>query len=133
VVSTDYKRLFLQGLKWDAEDAGITLAEALKVAARAKLTSVDGGLVLIGVAGNGMSQTFTLPANGANLNPVSAAELCAEMLRRYDEAVADLAGQTPAVESPTDAQIFATMKTLLKAVRSYRSDFSQLRTGEVVA
>jgi hypothetical protein len=126
VVTTDFKRLFLRGLKWDAEEAPVaTLAATLKTAARAQLTTAGNGTVLTGTSGNGHSVTFSLPMGGRGLIPQDVAELCEEMLQRYDAAVAALVAAGTA--EPTDDQIFTEMLALLEPVYDAHPDFSQLR------
>jgi L-asparagine transporter-like permease len=90
VVTTDFKRLFLRGLKWDAEDASEspTLADTLKTAARAQLTTAGTGTILTGTSGNGHAVTFSLPMGGRGMTPQDMAELCEDMLTRYDAAEA---------------------------------------------
>ena len=126
MVTTDYKRLFLRGLKWDAEDASITLAAALKAAARAQLTPTKTGAILTATAGNNHSVTFTLPGAGQGATPAQIAALCEELLRLYDAATAALVAS--GVPSPTDAQLLTEMLHRLETVvRMGPSDFTGLR------
>jgi hypothetical protein len=125
--TTDFKRLFLRGLKWDSEDQGLTLAEALKASARAQLVEVNGGKILTQTAANGGTFTFTLPANGQGLSPSAVAETIERLLREYDAATAAvIAAGTP---SPTDEQIFTEMMAQLVTVRETYADVSEIRLG----
>lgn len=118
-VSTDYKRLFIRGLAWDAADASATLYNTLKAASRAQLTKTASGKVLVSHTGNGTTSTYALPSSG-DVSPSDVAELCEEMLRRYEEAAADLGG------TPTDSAILTEILSQLAPVRSCGYDFSQL-------
>lgn len=120
-VSTEYKRLFLRDLQWSAEDQNISLADALKAAARGRLSETKTGRVIISTAGNGKSVSFNTPSS-ASFSPQVAAELCSELLDRYDAAVAYLGG------TPTDADILAEMLAMLQVVAEASTDFSDLRT-----
>src|SRR5690348_8363520 len=105
-VSTDYKRLFVQALKWDSEDQSIEFFAALKSAARARYSETSAGRLLIGTSGNNKSVTFAIP-QGAELTPTIIAELIGELLRNYDEAKAALVAAGTA--TPTDAEIYAEL------------------------
>lgn len=124
-VSADLKRLFLRGLKWDAEDAAATLYATLKTSARAKLKSTSLGLVLVATTSKGHAAQYQLPNGGAGFTPSNIAELTEELIQLYDRSKADLiAAGTPA---PTDDQIFTEMMDWLKPVRETRGDYSCLR------
>lgn len=128
--TTDFKRLFVQGLKWDAEDQSteespVTFYAALKAASRARLTDNKTGRVLIGSAGNGRTVTFALPMNGQGLTPTDIAELCGEMLRRYDEAKADLVAAGTA--DPTDDEIYAELLAKLVPITESTIDMQGMR------
>jgi hypothetical protein len=126
VVTTDFKRLFLRGLKWDAEDASVaTLAATLKTAARAQLTTAGTGTILTGTSGNGHSVTFSLPMGGRGLTPQDMAELCEDMLTRYDAA--ETAVIAAGTAEPTDDQIFTEMMAMLEPATESYPDFTQLR------
>lgn len=121
----NFKRLFLRGLKWDAEEQSISLHDALKSAARAQLTETRNGLILIGTAGNGHTVNFSLPGNGGGLTPFDIADLLEDLLRRHEEASTNLVAAGTA--DPTDDQIFTEMLTLLVPVRAVTHDFGCLR------
>lgn len=121
-VSTEFKRLFLRGIKWDADEAALTLFAGLKAAARARLTNTKTGKVLIGSTGNGHSVEYALPMAGRDVTPRDAAELCEEMLSLFDTAKTNLGG------TPTDDQVFAEMLGLLAPVTETYADFTLLRS-----
>jgi hypothetical protein len=123
VVTTEFKRLFLRGLKWDAEEQTITLAAALKTAARAQLVQTNQGLSLIATSGNGHSTTFSLPVAGRDASPQDIAGMIEDLLTRYGAAEAALGG------TPSDDQIFTEMMALLVPITESYSDFTLLRTG----
>lgn len=123
VVTTEFKRLFLRGLKWDAEEQTITLTAALKAAARAQLLQTNQGLSLVATSGNGHSTTFALPVSGRDASPQDIAGMLEDLLTRYDAAVEALGG------TPSDDQIFTEMMAMLEAVTEVYSDFTHLRTG----
>jgi hypothetical protein len=125
VLTTDYKRLFVQGLKWDADQTGATLYNTLEVAARARLTQTSAGRSLIGTSANGHSVTYQLPQAGQGITQTAAAELCGEILRRYDEAKAALIADGTA--EPTDDQIFRQLMSQLIAGYSSTTNFGALR------
>jgi hypothetical protein len=118
VVSTDYKRLFLRGIKWDAEDArpALRLEAALKAAARAQLTPTKGGVVLTGTAGNNHSVTFSLPAAGQGASPHQIAILCEELIKLYEDSKAALIAS--GVETPSDDQLLTEILDRLQPIKS---------------
>lgn len=120
-LSADWKRLFLRGLKWDAEDAGSSLLDVLKTAARSRLESTSQGRVLTSTSGNGRTHTFTLPANGQGASQTDVVEVVEAMFRLYAEAKANLGG------APSDDETFAEMLLLLEPVNDIRNDFVALR------
>lgn len=122
--STNYKRLFLRGLKWDAEDSGQSLLEVLKTASRARLTSTQTGAVLRSTAGNGKTVEFSLPANGQGLSPQDAAELCEEIFGLYEAAAA---GLSVAATAANESVIFPEMLALLTSAHEVHADYAELR------
>ena len=120
-VSTDFKRLFLRGIKWDADEAGLTLFAGLKAAARAHLKDTKAGKVLIASTGNGHHVEYALPMSGRDVTPRDATELCEEMLSLYDTAKVNLGG------TPTDDQVFTEMLGLLSVVDGEFADYTLLR------
>lgn len=129
-VSTNYKRLFIQGLFWDSEDNGVSLYDTLKAASRARLTDTKTGKVLTGTGRNGATVSFSLPIGGAgNLTPLYVAEMCAEMLTRYADATAQLAadGNT----EPSDQDILnEILDDLTPRTESY-GDYIDLRIASL--
>lgn len=128
--TTDFKRLFIQGLKWDSEDlttggTPTTFYQALKAASRARLIETKDGRVLTGSSGNGKTVTFTLPMNGLSLTPTDIANLCGEILRRYDLAQADLIAAGNA--TPSDDQIYAELLAKMLPLTESYCDFSSVR------
>lgn len=122
--STNYKRLFLRGLKWDAEDAGKPLLDILKVAARARLTNTQTGAVLRSASGNGKTVEFSLPVNGQGLSPQDAAELCEEMFGLYETAAAGLDVDPTAAN---EGVIYPEMLALLTPTQEVHADYADLR------
>lgn len=118
-VSTEYKRLFLRGVKWDATGT-TTLADVLKALAQASYASTKAGEVKVITGASVGSVQYSLPQNGRGLTPETAAELIGEMLDRYDKAVSDLGG------TPSDDAIYAEMMANLMPVRRTRPDFSTM-------
>lgn len=125
--STDYKRLFLRGAKWDSETASISLFAQLKLIAQAKLTDTASGMVLTGTATNGHSVTLQLPENGRGFTPQILTELSGEMIDRWEAAVAYLQLETDYESSENDTAIFARMMDLLKAAKQVQMDVTMLR------
>ena len=120
-LSADWKRLFLRGLKWDAEDAESSLLDVLKTVARSRLEATSQGRVLTSTSGNGRTHTFTLPANGQGASQTDVVEVVEVMFRLYAEARENLGG------TPTDDETFAEMLLLLEPVTETRNDFASLR------
>lgn len=121
-VATTFKRLFLRNLLWSAQDSGKSLYDVLKTAAQARLSETERGKFLVSTAANGHSAEWEVPRD---LSPQSIVELLSQLLDRYDEAKAYLIAEGTA--SPTDQQIHDEMLEKLKAVRSYRHDFTNGR------
>jgi hypothetical protein len=119
--TTAYKRLFCRNLLWKAEQYGDSLIETLKALAQARLTESHRGKVLVSSAANGHSDTWQVPDH---FTPMDAADLCSEMLDRYDEAV-DALG-----DDSTDAEIHTEMlEKIGTAPKSIKNDYSMLRSG----
>jgi hypothetical protein len=123
-VSTNYKRLFLRGLRWDADKG--PLLDVLKAVSRARLKDTQGGKVLTATTGNGQSATYTLPFNGAGASPQDIAELCEEMLTRYEAAVAEVSDSLTEDIAANNDLIFNEMMALLQPVHEVAADFSQV-------
>ena len=120
-ITTNWKRLFLRGVKWDAASGSVTLINQLKTVAQARLTDTAKGRALVSTSGNGRTVTFQIPANGAGVTALEIVDLIEELHRLYESAVSYLGG------SPTDDQIFAEMLRLLEPVVEVENDFSNLR------
>lgn len=127
-VTTNYKYLFAQGLKWDAEDASTTFFLKLKAASRAQLQTVNGGQVLVGASGNGASMTFALPQHSQNWTASDVADMCADLMKRYTQTAINLGGMPPGgFGIPLDAAIFTELlKNLSSPVTQSTSDFTGL-------
>lgn len=117
-VRTSDKRAFLQCIKWDADEARITLKDGLKAALRGQVQEISTGKVLIGTAGNGQTVTFALPAS---LDAATAMRVVQELWDLYEAAEASVS------DSTNVTLILAEMKDRLKAVRSFTLDHSLLR------
>lgn len=117
-VRTSDKRAFLNGIKWDADEARITLKDGLKAALRGQFQEISTGKVLIGTAGNGQTVQFGLPTS---LDAATAIRVVQELWDLYEAAEASVS------DSTSEALIFAEMKDRLKAVRSFTYDHSLLR------
>ena len=120
-LSVNWKRLFLRGLKWDAETNSATLDNTLKAAAQAKLLITASGRVLVSTSGNGRTNTFALPQAGQGASQTDIVEVVEEMFGLYTEARTNLGG------SPTDDQVFAEMMLYLVPVQEVENDFVSLR------
>jgi hypothetical protein len=117
-VSTEFKRLFLRGIKWDADEGATTLFAQLKAIARARLTDTKAGKVLILSLANGHRVDYALPMSGRDVTPRDVVELCEEMLTLFDTA------KTNVGSTPTDDQIFAEMLGLLSPITEVYADYS---------
>jgi hypothetical protein len=127
-VSTEYKRLFLRGLKWSAEEEGISLYAALKAAARGRLSQTANGKVILATTGNGQSVTFSIPNEHSAFTPQAAAELCEELLTRFEAAVTATGTSAAAsLDGSNDAALLTEMLALLEPITEVHSDFSELR------
>jgi hypothetical protein len=120
-ISAAYKRLFLRGVKWDAETGVTTMAAVLKSLAQASFEATKGGELKILTGASVGTVQYTLPANGAGLTPQTAAELISEMLDRHDAAVSELGAG-----SHSDDAIFAEMMANLNRVTRTRPTFVNL-------
>jgi hypothetical protein len=117
--SSGFTRLFIRGLAWDAEEKGVSFCEALKCAARAKLTDTAKGKVLSGTTAGGSSVTFSLPPlNG--LSAVDIAEVCSLLLDRVDSILAKVPGAS-------DAELQTALLASVVPVRSIPLNFTGLR------
>jgi hypothetical protein len=118
--NTDYKRLLIKGIAYDAEEETITLQAALKAAVRGKYDDTGGGYSIIGSAGNGQSVTFQLPQS--KFQPHEIAIAVSQLDDLYTDAVTELA--TDDIASPNDSQILARMLALLFPRNEASVDYS---------
>lgn len=114
-----FVRLFIRGLDWDATAASATFASTIKLAAQAKIVSVNKGLFLA-LARSGDTETrFALPpADG--LTAVDIAEVIARVLDTSDALLA-------ATPDLTDAQLVAALLAAFPSIRTVQSDFRRVR------
>jgi hypothetical protein len=117
--TTAFVRLLVRGIAWDAGESGVPFADALRTAARARLTDTSRGKVLVGTTSGGTAVTYALPPLGT-LTSEDLAEACSILLDRCD---AIRAGQ-PAV---TDEALVATLLSQLKPVHAFGHDFRGYR------
>jgi len=115
-VSKLYRRLFLRGIWWDAQTAGMTLGEGLQAVAKARLKETEQGKILTGSTLAGASADFALPRNGQGMTPQHLAELVSWLLDLYDST---------AEPGMTDGEIFAAMLDSIKPPRRRSVDFSR--------
>lgn len=122
VITTDYKRAWLGKIYRGTNVA--TLLGRLEAESDKRVEATMSGGTLVGTSANGHSAAFARPTEGGTSFGEMAA-LCAEMIRRHDEARQALIDAGTA--SPTDAQIYAEMLAQLIAVTDYGSDYTSLR------
>lgn len=115
--STSYKKLFLRGLYWDAQDNSDTLEDTLKAAARAQLNRTEQGLYLLGSSSKGHSVQYSLPSL-RDATPQEISELCSQLFDLYEEKAASPGG--------TDAAIYAAMLATFKPIRSVRGNYRSM-------
>lgn len=113
--SSAFVRLFIRGLQWDADESNTTFADALKVAARARLQESAKGKVLTGTTSGGTSVTFALPPIG-DLTADDLSDVCATLLDRVDEIKA-------AEPDVTDEALVAALLDRFPSIRVIGSDF----------
>ncbi len=116
-VSTAFARGFLRHL-YNEVTHGATLLDRLNKLNRETVHQLETGKILSSTSGNGRSVEFTVNAS-EGVTPTDMAELVSKLLDLYDAAVA--AG------SATDAARYGYMMGLLKPVRSFGSNFQNLR------
>lgn len=114
--TSGFVRLFIRGLSWDATESGQSFADALKGAARARLTDSARGKVLTGTGQGGADVSYTLPPLG-DLTGNDVAEVCSRLLDRVDALVAE----TPAI---TDAALVTALLAAFPSIRMVRPDFA---------
>jgi hypothetical protein len=120
--TSGFIRLFIRGLAWDATESGSSFADALKTAARARLTDSSRGKVLVGTGMAGATVNYSLPPLG-DLTGADLAEVCSTLLDQVDA----LKTATPAI---TDSNLVAGLLAKFpvgpapRSVRTFRPDFS---------
>lgn len=114
-----FVRLFIRGLAWDAEEAGATLDETLKIAARAKLSSTVKGKVLLGSNSAGVAVTYSLPPMDG-LTDKDVVEVCSILLDKVDAIRAENS-------DIDDAQLVQALLAEFPTVRGMRPDFTTLQ------
>jgi len=116
-VPTKLKRLFLRGIKWDAEQGDITLLAAIEAVCKARLDEIREGRVISQTGGSGATVSFTFPSGVA---PTDIASLASDMLDLYESIKAD-------APDATDDEMFVAMMARLKPITNFRPDFSTYR------
>lgn len=121
-VTNQRKRNWIRRLFDKSVEQGVSFADQL---AAERNAAVDANLSgdISSFSGNGISSTFA----SSGMRPGDAETLIGEIEDLYATAVADLAGQTPAVSDPDDEQIRDTMLDLTRKVRRIYNDYSELR------
>jgi hypothetical protein len=109
-----FKRAFLRRL-WESTDDSTTLKADLIAASVGQVSNLEAGYLIQSVSQAGHATSFSVPP-GAALTPQTLAELCEDLLQRYDESAADL-------DSSDQAAIYADMLNNLRPIRRIRSDF----------
>lgn len=121
--SNQRRRNWIRRLYDKSIEEHVSFADQIKAERNAAVDQNLGG-DLASVSGNGVSSTFA----ASGMSPGDAEELIGWIEDLYDRAVDDLAGQTPAVSEPTDAQILATMLELTpRRISTIYNDFSGMR------
>ncbi len=115
-VSTAFTRGLLRRIYSTVTD-GVTLLDRLTSLSNAAIQSVESGRVLQSTSGNGRSVEFQVNAQ-EGVTPTEMAETYSRLLDLYDQAVA--------ASNTTDATRYGFMMGQLKAIRSFRNDFSNL-------
>lgn len=120
------RQLFDQATALGLDDAGNGQFYAvIKAAAFAQATQTSSGLLITGTTGNGKSVSFSVPPNQAGLTPVAITEFYAELLNRWDDALATL-GYTAPAPPGTDAQIFTQLLAFFRPIKGYTKNFMYL-------
>ena len=124
-VTTAFKRSWLRRIYRLVPATHATLTIALNSAndAAMAVAGASSGSVLSASA-NGRSTTLASPS-AYSISSQDIAELCGDMLDRYDSARAALV--TAGDSSPTDAEIYAQMLAELHAAFQSTPDFSNSR------
>lgn len=115
----DYLSLFLRHVAWEAEKRGVKVRAILKELAQGRIEATQSGLAIIGVAADGASTSYAIPAPSAGLvlSPESLAGMMGMIWDQVDEAVA-------ADAEITDAELIAAVKLANKPIRLMRPSFA---------
>lgn len=124
--TTAFRRLFLRGLYAEATRLGLGFEAALTAAVGVNYAATKTGKVIIATGAAGRTVQFNLPSSGG-LTPVEIGELVSDLFDLFDTCQSALI--SAGITSPTDAQIFAEMKSRLQPVTESRTDFIGLRLG----
>ena len=121
MIGSELAQAFLRCIAWDAADASISLADALKAAIRARYTETRTGKTLVGTSSNGTSVSFTVPSG---ISPAEILGTLNYLYRLYTitAAAADV--------GTADATLLATMLEELGPANSFTNDYSGLRAEE---
>lgn len=122
--SSEFKRLLLKGVSWDAAKNAIRLSEALQSACQARLSENNRGLIVSSIKGNGAEMVFALPQIASTISPEAVIYAVSQLHDLYEETNADLISAGTA--APTDAQLLAEMLYRLKPKRAMREDYSRM-------
>lgn len=119
------KKAFLRNL-WEAipEGTALTLRESLIAASRGFIQLIEGGYLITSVSSSGHNTSFAVA--GSQITPDQMADLCEEMIERYDYAEAVLVAQDTPIELGNETAIFNSMMAKLVPVRRFSNDYSLL-------
>jgi hypothetical protein len=120
--NTEFKKLLLKGLFYDAQNRALELEKALRLAVSGQYNSTASGLVIVATAGNGQSVQFALPES--KYTPFEIAIAVSQLDDLFDDAKSELI--TDGIASPSDDQIFVRMKELLRPRNSCGVDYSRM-------
>lgn len=123
VVSSKYKRGWLEAQYLDAVDADQALLVRLQTLLRAASASIANGQAIMSTSGNGRAVAFSRPGEGAP-GPAGEIELIEEMLRRFRRASKELIDEGN--PTPTDELIHERMQAGIVAVRFILNDWTRM-------
>lgn len=131
--NSEFKKLLLKGIFYDAQGAGVVgagtgralaLQAALRLAVSGQYNSTPNGMVIVATAGNGQSAQFALPQAASQYSPFEISVAVSQLDDLFTDAQTELV--TDGITSPTDDQIFARMLELLKPRNSESIDYSRM-------
>ena len=120
---TEFKRLFLQSLKWDSEDSGETFFATLKSAARARLSSTSNGKILVSTGANGKNASFSVPSAGDGVTPTDIVRCLSEFLDGFSTAQTSITARGDTV---SDNAILTEMLAFMGVIKDCESDYSEV-------